>query len=239
MPRPPRVLVSGLIYHVTARGNARSPIFLSDQDHQVFLAGLALARRLDGLLCHAYCLMQNHYHLLVETPRANLDDAMKRLNGTYAMRFNRHHERTGHVFQGRYGSKLITDDDYALTVVRYIAANPVQAGVCTTPEEWPWSSCAATAGMAPAPRFLTTKVLRWFGDRDAYRRFVTADLGVATLERRPPLAELVPIRDPQLIATAHRTHRYSLSELAEHLDVHRHTILRAIRRYDSVRNIGV
>ena len=110
-----------------------------------------MARHLDGLLCHAYCLMENHYHLLVETPRANLDDAMQRLNGTYAMRFNRHHERTGHVFQGRYGAKLITDDDYALTVVRYIAANPVQAGLCAAPEEWPWSSYAATAGLASAP----------------------------------------------------------------------------------------
>ena len=116
----------------------------------MFLSGLALARHLDDLLCHAYCLMENHYHLLVETPRANLDDAMQRLNGTYAMRFNRHHERSGHVFQGRYGAKLIIDDDYAFTVVRYIAANPVQAGVCAAPEEWPWSSYAATAGLVAA-----------------------------------------------------------------------------------------
>ena len=156
MPRPARPLAAGLIYHVTARGNAKAATFRTGADYEVFLSGLAVAQHLDGLLCHAYCLMENHYHLLVETPRANLDDAMQRLNGTYAMRFNRSHERTGHVFQGRYGAKLITDDDYALTVVRYIAANPVQAGLCAMPEDWRWSSYAATAGLASGPRFLTT-----------------------------------------------------------------------------------
>jgi REP element-mobilizing transposase RayT len=239
MARPLRTLVSGLIYHVTARGNAKSPIFLINEDREVFLAGLGVARHLDGMLCHAYCLMENHYHLLVETPRANLDDAMQRLNGTYAMRFNRHHERTGHVFQGRYGARLVTDDAYALTVVRYIAANPVQAGMCASPEEWPWSSHAATAGLAPQPRFLTATVLGWFGDHEEYRQFVTAGLAAASLERRPALAALVPSRNPQLIAAAHRTHGYSLAEIAAHLGVHRSTILRAVRRYESACNIGV
>ena len=106
MGRSRRPLAAGLTYHVTARGNAKAPTFLTDADYAVFLSGLTIARHLDGLLCHAYCLMENHYHLLVETPRANLDDAMHRLNSTYAIRFNRHHERTGHVFQGRYGAKL-------------------------------------------------------------------------------------------------------------------------------------
>jgi REP element-mobilizing transposase RayT len=161
--RPHRPLAAGLLYHVTARGNARARTFATDADYEVFLSGLAVARHLDGLLCHAYCLMPNHYHLLVETPRANLDAAMQRLNGTYAMRFNRHHELTGHVFQGRYGAKLITDDDYALTVVRYIAANPVQAGLCAAPEDWPWSSYAATAGLgrvAPVPHFTGHQLVR-------------------------------------------------------------------------------
>ena len=239
MPGAPRTLVSGLIYHVTARGNAKTAIFVTDADREVFLAGLAVAAHLDGVLCHAYCLMENHYHLLVETPRANLDDAMQRLNGTYAMRFNRHHERSGHVFQGRYGAKLITDDEYAFTVVRYIAANPVQAGVCAVPEDWRWSSYGATIGLAPQPAFLTSRVLGWLGGRERYRQFVTAGLAEARLGSRPPLADLVPTRDPELIAAAHRTHRYSLAEIAAHLHVHRSTILRAVRRYDSGRNIGV
>jgi putative transposase len=237
--RARRTLVSGLLYHVTARGNAKAPIFLTDADREVFLSGLGVARHLDGVLCHAYCLMENHYHLLVETPHANLDDAMQRLNGTYATRFNRHHERTGHVFQGRYGAKLVTDEGYAFAVIRYIAANPVQAGVCASPEDWPWSSYAATAGLTPQPRFLTSKVLGWFGDRDEYRRFVTAGLEDANLERTPTLAALLPTRDAHLIAVAHRKHGYTLAEIANHVGVHRSTILRQLRRYESACNIGV
>ena len=233
MARPHRPLAAGLVYHVTARGNARAAVFRSDADREVFLSGLAVARHLDDLLCHAYCLMENHYHLLVETPRANLDDAMQRLNGTYAMRFNRHHERTGHVFQGRYGARLVTDDDYALTVVRYIAANPVQAGLCAGPEEWPWSSYAATAGLVPRPGFLTTTVLDWFADRNDYRRFVAAGFADVLIEDRPSLTDLVPTRDPTRIAYAHRTHGYHLAEIADHLGVHLSTIWRDVRRGES------
>ena len=232
MARPLRPLAAGLIYHVTARGNAKARMFLDDADYEVFLSGLAVARHVDGLLCHAYCLVPNHYHLFVETRRANLDDALQRLNGTYAMRFNRHHERTGHVFQGRYGSKLITDDDYALTVVRYIAANPVQAGLCARPEDWPWSSYAATAGLAPSPPFLTSRVLGWFGGHEDYRRFIAGGLDVQ-LERRPPLTELVPTRDPARIATAHRVHGYTLAEIADHLHIGLSTAWRDVRRGES------
>jgi putative transposase len=232
MARPLRPLAAGLVYHITARGNAKAPMFLTETDYEVFLTGLGLAEHLDGLLCHAYCLMPNHYHLLVETPRANLDDAMQRLNGTYALRFNRHHERTGHLFQGRYGSKLITDDDYALTVVRYIAANPVQAGLCAAPEDWPWSSNAATAGLAPSPPFLTSRVLWWFGGREEYRQFIAGGLDVQ-LERRPPLTELVPNRDPARIATAHRVHGYTLAEIADHLHIGLSTAWRDVRRGES------
>ena len=228
MARSRRPLAAGLIYHVTARGNAKAPTFLTDADYEVFLSGLTVARHLDGLLCHAYCLMENHYHLLVETPRANLDDAMHRLNGTYAIRFNRHHERTGHVFQGRYGAKLITDDNYALTVVRYIAANPVQAGLCAAPEEWPWSSYAATAGLASPPTI----------PHIARRRLVRRPRGVPSVSSRPGstthrsstdrrCGELVPTSDPELIAAAHRTHGYWLAEIADHLGVHRSTVWRA------------
>jgi putative transposase len=233
MARPHRPLAAGLVYHVTARGNAKAPIFLADADYEVFLSGLAVARRLDGLLCHAYCLMENHSHLLVETPRANLDEAMQRLNGTYAMRFNRNHERNGHVFEGRYGTKLITDDDYALTVVRYVAVNPVRAGLCAAPEEWPWSSYAATAGLVAPQPFLTSRVVGWFGDREQYRRFVAGGLHHATLESRPSLAVLIPRRDSKLIAAAHRTHGYKLAEIADHLGIGLSTVWRDVRRWES------
>jgi putative transposase len=233
MARPHRPLAAGLIYHVTARGNDKAPLFLTVADYEVFLSGLAVARHLDALLCHAYCLMPNHYHLLVETPRANLDDAMQRLNGTYATRFNRHHERTGHVFQGRYGTKLITDDSYALTVIRYIATNPVRAGLCTRPEEWPWSSHAATAGLAPPQPFLTSRVIEWCGGCEEYRRLVADGPADPSLDDRPPLNELVPTRDPQSIAAAHRTHGYRLAEIADHLGIHLSSVWRDVRRGDS------
>ena len=160
----------------------------------MFLSGLAVARHLDGLLCHAYCLMENHYHLLVETPRANLDDAMQRLNGTYAMRFNRHHERTGHVFQGRYGAKLITDDDYALTVVRYIAANPVQAGsVCSARGVAVVELRRDRRARAAASGSSRRRCSSWFADSDEYRRFVAAGLAEAQLEE-PPIAGAISCR---------------------------------------------
>jgi REP element-mobilizing transposase RayT len=238
MPRPLRALAAGLLYHITARGNAKSPIFLADADYEVFLAGLTVATHLDDLRCHAYCLIENHYHLLVETPRANLDDTMQRLNGSYAMRFNRHNERTGHVFQGRYGAKLVTDDEYLLTVIQYIAANPVQAGLCSAPEDWPWSSYAATAGLCPRPPFLTTRVLDWVGGRVEYQRLVLAGLA-AKLDDRPALAELLPRREDELIAAAHEAHGYSFADIARHLGVHRSTVLRAFERAASRRNIGV
>jgi putative transposase len=233
MARPHRPLAAGLLYHVTARGNAKAAIFLTEADYEVFLSGLAVARHLDGLLCHAYCLVDNHYHLLVETPRANLDDAMQRLNGTYAMRFNRSHERTGHVFQGRYGSRLITDDNYALTVIRYIALNPVQAGLCAAPEEWPWSSHAATAGLVAPQPFLTSRVVGWFGDRDAYRRFVAGGLADTSIEPQRSLKELLPARDSRLIAAAHRKHGYTLAEIADHLGIGLTTVWREVRRGES------
>jgi len=238
VPRPPRILAAGLIYHITARGNAKTPIFLTDTDREIFLAGLAVARHLDGVLCHAYCLMENHYHLLIETTKANLDDAMHRLNGAYAIRFNRHHGRTGHLFQDRYGAKLVTDDEYALTVVRYIAVNPVQAGICAAPEDWPWSSYPATAGLTRPPSFLTSRVLGWFADRDDYRRFVAGGLADATREHRPSLDKLLPTRDPALIAQAHRSHGYQLAEIATHLGIHHTTAWRDLRRYESGCNIG-
>ena len=209
-------------------------MFLTRTDYEVFLSGLAVASYVDCLLCHAYCLMPNHYHLIVETPRGNLDEAMHRLNSTYAVRFNRQHDRTGHVFQGRYGAKLITDNDYALAVVRYVAANPVQAGLCEMPEDWPWSSYAATAGLARPQPFLTSRVLGWFGGRDEYRRFVNAGLREASLDNRPSLATLIPRRDPKLIAVAHRTHGYRLTEIAAHLGIALTTVWREVRRGESM-----
>jgi REP element-mobilizing transposase RayT len=174
---------AGALYHVTSRGNRRQAIYLDDRDRRRFLGTLATSVERCSLLCHAYCLMDNHYHLLVETPEANLAKAMSCLNGLYAQGFNRRHQRDGHLFQGRYHAKIVEKDGYLLAVSRYIVLNPVRAGFVEAPSQWPWSSYRAQAGEVVAPRHLTTDWLwrRFGGDsrseaQRAFRRFVAAGL---------------------------------------------------------------
>jgi Transposase and inactivated derivatives len=165
---------------VIARGNAGGPIYRDDLDREHFLAGLDHTVDRHGWLCHAYCLMTTHYHAVVETPLPNLPQGMRQLNGSHASRYNRRHDRRGHVFEARYRSILVEGAQYLLAVCRYVVLNPVRAGLCDRPEEWPWSSYRATAGLAPTPRFLTTgTILGELGDsfvaaQTAYREFVAA-----------------------------------------------------------------
>jgi REP element-mobilizing transposase RayT len=177
MSRPLRLQLPGGVYHVTARGNDRRRIFEDDADCARFLTVLATMVDRHRVLCHAYCLMVNHYHLLVQTPDANLSRAMRHLNGVYTQRFNRRHERCGHVLQGRFGAKLIDGDAYLREVCRYIVLNPVRAGLVTHPRDWRWSSFCATAGEVAAPGFLTVDWVRGLGGArtplDATRRFVS------------------------------------------------------------------
>lgn len=160
MSRPLRVCFPGALYHVFARGNDRRPLYDDDADFTRFLELLALGIDRHGWRCHAYCLMRNHYHLLVETPRANLSEGMRHLNGRYAQDFHRRHGTVGHLFQGRFRATLIEKDEgHVHTVVRYIARNPVAAEICERPQDWPWSSYAALIGDCPAPVWLTTRWL--------------------------------------------------------------------------------
>jgi REP-associated tyrosine transposase len=177
MSRPLRLQLPGGIYHVTARGNARGPIFEDDDDCARFLIVLASTITRYRVLCHAYCLMGNHYHLLLQTLEANLSIAMRHLNGVYTQRFNRRHERCGHVLQGRFGAQLVDGDAYLREVCRYIVLNPVRAGLVAHPAEWRWSSFRATAGQAAAPGFLSVDWVRSLsGARthaESLRRFVS------------------------------------------------------------------
>ncbi len=157
MTRPLRIQLRGGVYHVTARGDGRQALFADDADCERFLDVLAAAVTRYQLLCHAYCLMGNHYHLLLETPGANLSLAMRQLNGVYAQHFNRRHERPGHVTQGRFHAQIVDRDSYFGEVCRYIALNPVRAGLATLPGEWAWSSYRATIGEVCAPAFLTVE----------------------------------------------------------------------------------
>jgi len=178
MSRPLRIEYEGAVYHVTSRGNARADIYLSDDDKVLFLEVLEHVVEQFGWICHAYCLMSNHYHLMVETPQANLSRGMRQLNGMYTQRFNRKHNRVGHVFQGRFKSIVVDKDAYLLELSRYIVRNPVAADMVKHAKHWEWSSYRATAGMIQSPPFLSVNwLLEQFGNdknqaMNAYRQFV-------------------------------------------------------------------
>ena len=147
--RPHREEVEDGIFHVYARGNAKQPVYLDDGDRLTYLRLLGAAVMKRSWRCMAYCLMENHVHLLVETPKANLASGMQWLHGLYARTFNERHGRVGHLFQGRYGAVRLTGDAQLWAVLRYIALNPVEAGLCAEPAEWRWGSYAAIHGGRP------------------------------------------------------------------------------------------
>ena len=140
MARPLRIEFPGALYHVTSRGNARGPIFLSDCDRFDFLCVLGEVVEQTGWQCHAYCLMPNHYHLLVQTPEANLSRGMRQLNGLYTQRLNRRHDRVGHLFQGRFKAILVERESQLLELARSVVLKPVRAAIATDPERYRWSS---------------------------------------------------------------------------------------------------
>ena len=182
MARPLRIEYSGAIYHVTARGNERRPIFHYDSDRNLFFFLTILHRVTERFhwLCHAYCLMDNHYHLVVETPEGNLSAGMRQLNGVYTQAYNRIHGRVGHVFQGRYKAILVQKENHLIEVCRYVVLNPVRAKTANSPEDWKWSSYCATAGIEnPHACLVVEWVLEQFDENrqeaeKKYREFVQA-----------------------------------------------------------------
>ncbi len=182
MARPLRIEYPGAVYHVTSRGNEKKAIFRDDQDKDTFLKTLHKVNDRYNWLCHAYCLMDNHYHLLIETPDANLSIGMRQLNGVYTQTYNRRHTRVGHLFQGRYKAILIQKESHLLEVSRYIVLNPVRAGIVEMPEEWKWSSYSSTAGREKAHLCLNRGwILSQFYDRKEYRKFVNAGIGAESI----------------------------------------------------------
>ena len=184
MARPLRLEFAGALYHVTARGDSRETIFEDDEDRHAFLDILGTVVGDFNWLCHAYCLMGNHYHLLVETPDGNLSKGMRQLNGVYTQRSNRRHRRDGPIFQGRYKAIVVDKDSYLLELCRYVVLNPVRARLVKSVERWPWSSYRAMLGAQAAPAWLSTAaLLAQLGRnkaraRDRYRRFVAEGLKV-------------------------------------------------------------
>ena len=280
MARPLRIEYPGACYHITSRGNAQQAIFRDDADRQALLAILAATVNQFGWEVFAYCLMGNHYHFLLATPQPNLSRGMMRLNGLYTQRFNRRHERVGHLFQGRYGAILVEREAYLLELVRYISLNPVRAGMASSAEAWRWSSHRAHAALAAAPEWLRIEpILERFSPdatsaRLRYREFVAGGVGLPgpwsqlrgqvllgtdlfaerfrgllaeravspevpradrlaacpTLDALFTQARLsTPARRNEAIAEACLAHRYTLAEVARHLDLHYATVSRIVR----------
>jgi REP element-mobilizing transposase RayT len=183
MARPLRIEYPGAVYHVTSRGNARQDIVADDRDRSQFLTMLAHVVDRFGWRCHAYCLMNNHYHLLLETPQPNLSLGMRQLNGRYTQAYNRRHERVGHLFQGRFTAILVEKEAHLLELCRYVVLNPFRAKMVSHPRLWAWSSYRATVGETQAPNWLTIDwILGQFSHqvgpaRDRYRTFVAEGRG--------------------------------------------------------------
>ena len=193
MARQLRIEYPGALYHVTSRGNEKKDIFRSIKDRDKFLSYLSSAWERHGAVFHAYCLMSNHFHLMVETPLGNLSWIMKHINGSYTTYFNVKHKRAGHLFQGRYKAILVQADTYAAELSRYIHLNPVRAKMVSTPEEYRWSSCSRYLE-GTAPSWLSTSlVLGYFGTEDEDRRRNYRDYLYDAIgkESRDPLSDSV------------------------------------------------
>jgi REP element-mobilizing transposase RayT len=179
MTRPLRIEFPGALYHVTSRGDRQEDIYIGDEDRAAYLDILKNVCERFNWVVHAYCLMSNHYHLLIETPDSKLSQGMRQLNGVYTQNFNRRHKRVGHVYQGRFKAILVQKETYLLELSRYIVLNPVRAEMVRSAKDWPWSSYRATAGFIEADDFLNVDwVLSAFSKRKSlahqrYREFVS------------------------------------------------------------------
>lgn len=182
MARQLRIEYPGAFYHVTSRGNERKEIFRSKKDREQFLHYLETAKERYGGMIHTYCLMNNHYHLLLETPKGNLSQVMRHINGAYTTYFNVKRKRFGHLFQGRYKAILVDVDEYAKELSRYIHLNPVRAGVVSRPEEYEWSSYRGYIGKSKSVWLTTGFILGYFdkhisSGQKKYQQFTEDGIG--------------------------------------------------------------
>ena len=191
MSRPLRLEFPDALYHVTSRGDRRENIYEGDSDRLRFLDIFASVIEQFNWVCYAYCLMDNHYHLLVQTPDSNLSKGMRQLNGVYTQAYNRKYKKTGHLFQGRYKAILVDEDAYLLELSRYIVLNPIKAGMARQTRHWKWSSYRATTGREPVPQWLSVDhLLSQFGKqrKTAIRKYEA--FVVAGLKNEPIWSEL-------------------------------------------------
>jgi len=254
MSRSPRILFPGACYHITSRGNRRATIFLDDHDYLTWHEAFDSTTDKFGFICHSFCLMPNHFHILLETPVANLSEGMQYLNSHYSQHFNKRHERSGHVLQGRFNAELVDQETYFAELGRYITLNPVRAGLAKAAADWRWSSYRYTAGLATPPEWLEIeRMLAHFGQAGDSRRFsafctfVNAGIGAESplKKRRQCLSEQArqartapmsladyaarPDRE-QAIIEAIESGAYCKKDIAEAFGINRKSVARARRR---------
>jgi len=187
MARPLRIEYAGALYHVTARGDRREDIYLDDDDRLIWLQLLSQVCSRFNWRCHAWCQMDNHYHILIETAEGNLSQGMRQLNGVYTQKSNRRHDRVGHVFQGRYKAIVVQKDSYLLELSRYIVLNPIRAGMVKELLDWKWSSYSAMINHKTTPEWLETDwILACFSKQRKrairkYIDFVRAGIGLPSV----------------------------------------------------------
>ncbi|KQZ43477.1 transposase [Duganella sp. Root1480D1] len=252
MSRAPRTIFPGAIYHVTSRGNRRAPIYHDQRDHLIWLDTLAETVEKHAFRIFAYCLMPNHFHLLLQTIHPNLSDGIHMLNATYCQHFNQRHGLTGHVIQGRFHAVNVDKNSQLLAVARYVSLNPVRARLAQDAADWPWSSHRHYLDPSGAPGWLETHwLLSLFGNGElggriaAYKKFVAAGIGLPDplafhTERPSPdrenaislyaYAEQYTERD-EAMARAFQSTAYTRQEIADHFGVSIKTVSRAIQAF--------
>jgi REP element-mobilizing transposase RayT len=236
MPRPKRIHYEGAVYHVTNRGNERRKIVTNDEDRWMFIRLLGEMIDENKIICHAWVLMDNHYHLLLEVPGANLSLAMKHLNALYTQKFNKKHHRVGHLFQGRFKAIVVEKESFLQELCRYVVLNPVRAHMVKHPKEWKWSSYRATAGMEKAEPWLEVDwILGQFGKvrkiaQAAYKRFVEDGLG----KKNSPWDELSS--RIYLGSDKFLNHVHEVGKQHQHLDVPKYQ--KSVVKHDPDKVIG-
>lgn len=212
MARQLRIEYPDAYYHVTARGNERKEIFKSEKDREKFLSYLESAVKRYGAVIHVWCLMSNHYHLLIETPSGNLSQIMQHINGAYTNYFNTKRKRSGHLFQGRYKGILVEADEYALELSRYIHLNPVRIGIASEPSDYKWSSFQEYAGKKKTPDWLTTEFILGYFDKSesaAQKKYSVFVEEMTGKEHKNPFQQMVAstmLGTPEFVAAIQEQH---------------------------------
>ena len=239
MPRQLRPNRAGTTYHLFIRGVAKAPLALDTEDFGRTLNLLERTVSRYALICHAWSLMPNHHHFLLTTQEANVSRAMQWFCARTAEGFNKRYGRDGHLYQGRFGSRTVKHDAYFTQLARYVPLNPVRAGLCDAPEDWAWSSYAATVGLlVPTPRYLDTgaifehftsvpEYITWVADLGAAEAALDED-GLPYPPARPSLVKLLQDDTDRGIAYAHLRHGYTHRAIAEHMGVSQSQISRRI-----------